>query len=145
MYPINLINGYPINQKWNYVYPINSHFGPKLIYVYPIIAHFFEIFWRFMEVLNRYFSYFLVFFGNVLCIFRFYVYPINSHFGVFLGYFGYFLPILWPKTHFYTPFLSYMNFTNIFVKSKYNAKPTKNPGKWAESKFHTNWGGIYEK
>ena len=25
-------------------------------------------------------------------------------FGVFLGYFSHFLPILWPKAHFYTPF-----------------------------------------
>ena len=126
------------SKKIIYVYPINSHFGPKIIYVYPINTHFFEIFWRFMEVLNRYFSCFLAFFGNVLDIFRIYVYPINRHFGVFLGYFSHFLPILWPKTHFYTPFLLYMSFTNIFVKSKYSAKPTKNPGKWAESKFHTN-------
>ena len=59
-------------------------------------------------------------------------------FGVFLGYFSYFLPILWPKTHFYTPFFLYMSFTNIFVKSKYSENPLKKTGKWAESKIYTN-------
>ena len=63
----------------------------------------------------------------------------------FLAILGYFCPFCGHFAHFYTPFLLYMNFTNIFVKSKYSAKPTKKPGKWAESKFYTNRGGIYEK